>query len=38
LYLVGHSPPTLTEATILNGQLTTGPWRNPHLSLAALAW
>jgi hypothetical protein len=38
LYLAGHNPPTLTEATILNGQLVNGPWRNPHLSLAALAW
>ena len=38
LYLVGHSPPTLTEATIDNGQLTNGPWRNPHLALGALAW
>jgi hypothetical protein len=38
LYLVAHNPPTLTEATLLNGQLINGPWRNPHLSLAALAW
>ena len=38
LYLVGHNPPTLTEATIANGQLTNGPWRNPHLRLGALAW
>ena len=38
LYLVGHHPPTLTEATIAGGQLTAGPWRNPHLNLAALAW
>ena len=38
LYLAGDNPPTLTEATIANGQLTTGPWRNPHLNLAALAW
>jgi hypothetical protein len=37
LYLVGHNPPTLTEATITNGQLTQGPWRNP-LDLGALAW
>lgn len=38
LYLVGHNPPTLTEATIADGQLVTGPWRNPHLQLGALAW
>jgi hypothetical protein len=38
LYLVGHNPPTLTEATIANGQLARGRWRNPHLRLGALAW
>ncbi len=38
LYLVGHNPPKLTEATIANGQLTDGSWRNPNLSLGALAW
>lgn len=38
LYLVGHNPPTLTEATIADGHLTNGPWRNPHLNLGALAW
>lgn len=38
LYLAGHNPPTLTEATIAKGQLTNGPWRNRHLSLGALAW
>jgi hypothetical protein len=38
LYLVGHNPPTLTEATIANGQLTNGPWRTPNLRLGALAW
>jgi hypothetical protein len=38
LYLVGHSPPTLTEATIDNGQLINGPWRDRHLALGALAW
>jgi hypothetical protein len=38
LYLVGHSPPALTEASIANGQLINGPWRNPHLRLEALAW
>jgi hypothetical protein len=38
LYLVGHKPPTLTEATIANNHLTAGPWRNPHLRLGALAW
>jgi hypothetical protein len=37
LYVVGHNPPTLTEATVTNGQLTHGPWRNP-LDLGALAW
>jgi hypothetical protein len=37
LYLVGHRPPTLTEATIANGQLTPGPWHKP-LGLDALAW
>jgi hypothetical protein len=38
LYLVGHSPPTLTEATIDNGQLTNSSWRNRDLALGALAW
>jgi hypothetical protein len=38
LYLVGHKPPTLTEATITNGHLVAGPWRNPDLQLGALAW
>jgi hypothetical protein len=38
LYLVGHSPPTLTEATIANGRVINGPWRNRHLALGALAW
>lgn len=38
LYLVGHDPPTLTEAPIASGQLTNGPWRNPHLNLASVAW
>ena len=37
LYLVGHNPPTLTEATVTNGQLTPAPWRNP-LDLGGLAW
>jgi hypothetical protein len=38
LYLVGHSPPTLTEATIDNGQLTNASWRDRRLALGALAW
>jgi hypothetical protein len=38
LYLVGHNPPTLTEAGIANGELTKGRWRNPHLQVGALAW
>jgi hypothetical protein len=38
LYLVGRNHPALTEATIVNGHLTTGLWRNPHLNVAALAW
>ena len=38
LYLVGHSPPTLTVATIDNGRLTNGSWRDRHLGLGALAW
>ncbi len=38
LYLVGHNPPTLTEATIDNGRLTLSRWRNRRLSLGALAW
>lgn len=38
LYLVGHHPPVVTEATITGGHLTNGPWRNPHLNLGALAW
>jgi hypothetical protein len=29
LYLIGHSPPMLTEGTIANGRLTPGPWRRP---------
>jgi hypothetical protein len=37
LYLVGHDPPKLTEATIAGGQLTPGPWRRP-IDLGALAW
>jgi hypothetical protein len=38
LYLVGHNPPTLTEATIAHDQLINAPWRNPQLGLGALAW
>lgn len=38
LYLAGHRPPTLTEATIDNGQLTNRSWRDRHLALGALAW
>jgi hypothetical protein len=38
LYLAGHNPPTLTEATIDNGRLTNGPWRDRHLALGTLAW
>jgi hypothetical protein len=37
LYLVGHNPPRLTEATIANGRLIPGPWRNP-LDLGTVAW
>jgi hypothetical protein len=37
LYLVGHDPPRLTEATIAGGQLTPGPWRRAS-DLGASAW
>lgn len=38
LYLVGHRPPTLTEATLTGGRLIPAPWRNPRLSFGAAAW
>ena len=37
LYLVGHSPPKLSEATISDGHLTPVPWLHP-IDLGALAW
>jgi len=37
LYLAGHKKPTLTEASITNGQLIPGSWRD-RLDLGALAW
>jgi hypothetical protein len=37
LYLVGHNPPKLTEATIASGRLTTGPRLDP-IDVGALAW
>ena len=38
LYLAGHSPPTVTETTIDNGQITNDWWRDRILALGALAW
>jgi hypothetical protein len=37
LYIAGHRPPKLTEATLGNGQLIAGPWRNK-LDLGAATW
>ncbi len=37
LYLAGHKKPTLTEATIIDGQLIPGSWRE-RVNLGALAW
>ena len=37
LYVAGNRPPTLTEAAITDGHLTSA-WRNPGLNLGALAW
>jgi hypothetical protein len=37
LYLAGHKPPLLTDASITNGKLITAPWRD-RLDLGALAW
>jgi hypothetical protein len=37
LYLRGHKRPTLTEATIANGQIIPGHWQDPR-DLGALAW
>jgi hypothetical protein len=37
LYLAGHKKPALTEATITNGQLIPGSWRD-HRDLGVLAW
>jgi hypothetical protein len=37
LYVAGHKPPLLTEATITNGKLTSGPWHES-ANLGALAW
>lgn len=37
LYLAGHTPPRLTEATIANGQLTQARWHR-RIDLGASAW
>lgn len=37
IYVAGHKPPLLTEATITNGKLTSGPWR-ASANVGALAW
>lgn len=37
LYIAGHKPPKLTEATISNGRLTRGPWLR-RFGLEAAAW
>ena len=37
LYLVGHSPPKLSEAMISDGRLTPVAWLHP-IALGALAW
>ena len=37
LYLAGHKPPTLTEATFASGKLRPAPWRD-RLNLGAVAW